>query len=131
MQKNTLEYENALHAVVEILLTRARRGTTPLTYGDLSAELAQLGHAVPAHEGPMPHLLEDASVRESPDRSRPLLSCLVVLKDTRWPSGGFFKLARRSPYSRWATTSNSGPASSRTWLPSTAGRTTPFVAGEG
>ncbi|MEU8506457.1 hypothetical protein AB0C40_17375 [Streptomyces brevispora] len=100
MQKNTLEYEHALDAVVEVLLTHARRGATPLTYGDLSAELAQLGHHVLAHEGPMPYLLEDASVRESSDGTRPLLSALVVLRDTHWPSGGFFKLARRSPYSR-------------------------------
>lgn len=45
-------------------------------------------------------LLEDASVRESPDGSSPLLSALVVLKDTGWPSSGFFKLARRAPYRR-------------------------------
>ncbi|WP_329362069.1 hypothetical protein [Streptomyces sp. NBC_01483] len=48
----------------------------------------------------MPYLLEDASVRESPGGSLPLLSALVVLKDSGWPSGGFFKLARRAPYTR-------------------------------
>ncbi|MFH9706530.1 hypothetical protein ACH4MW_02865 [Streptomyces luteogriseus] len=100
MQKGTLEYEQALDAVIEILRSRARQGATPLSYGDLSGELARLGHHVPAHEGPMPYLLEDASVRESPDGSLPLLSALVVLKDTGWPSGGFFKLARRAPYKR-------------------------------
>ncbi|WP_327247196.1 hypothetical protein [Streptomyces sp. NBC_01320] len=46
----------------------------------------------------MPYLLDDASVRESPDGSSPLLSALVVLKDTGRPSSGFFKLARRAPY---------------------------------
>ncbi|WP_411086088.1 hypothetical protein [Streptomyces sp. 061-3] len=100
MQKDTLEYEHALVAVIEILRARARGGATPLQYGELSAELAQLGYHVPAHEGPMPYLLEDASVRESPDGSLPLLSALVVLKDTGWPSSGFFKLARRAPYAR-------------------------------
>jgi hypothetical protein len=30
----------------------------------------------------------------------PLLSALVVPKDTGLPSGGFFKLARRAPYKR-------------------------------
>ncbi|WP_343997162.1 hypothetical protein [Streptomyces thermocarboxydovorans] len=29
-----------------------------------------------------------------------MLSALVVLKDTGWPSTGFFKLARRAPYKR-------------------------------
>lgn len=33
----------------------------------------------------MPYLLEDACVRESPDGSMPLLSALVVLKDTGRP----------------------------------------------
>ena len=100
MQKNTPEYEQALDAVVDILRDRARAGAAPLSYSDLSGELARRGHYVPAHEGPMPHLLEDASVRESPDGSLPLLSALVVLKDTGRPSGGFFKLARRGPYKR-------------------------------
>ncbi|MEU5165869.1 MULTISPECIES: hypothetical protein [Streptomyces] len=100
MRKNTPEYEQALDAVVDILRERARAGAAPLSYGDLSAELAGRRHRVPAHEGPMPYLLEDASVRESPDGSLPLLSALVVLRETGRPSGGFFKLARRAPYMR-------------------------------
>jgi hypothetical protein len=100
MQKDTPEYEQALNAVVDILRERARAGAPPLSYGDLSRELARRGHHVPAYEGPMPYLLEDASVRESPDGSLPLLSALVVLKDSGHPSGGFFKLARRNPYKR-------------------------------
>ncbi|MEU5697281.1 hypothetical protein [Streptomyces aurantiacus] len=100
MQKGTLEYEQALDAVIEILRSRAREGATLVRYGDLSSQLARLGHQVPAYEGPMPYLLEDASVRESPDGSLPLLSALVVLKDSGWPSSGFFKLARRAPYKR-------------------------------
>ncbi|MGY3200454.1 hypothetical protein [Streptomyces sp. TE5632] len=100
MKKDTLEYEQALDAVVEILRDRARAGAAPLSYGDLSTELTRRGHHVPAHEGPMPHLLEDASAQESPDGSLPLLSALVVLQETGRPSGGFFKLARRAPYKR-------------------------------
>lgn len=100
MQKGTQEYEQALDALIEILRARAHQGATPIQYGDLSSELARLGHHVPAHEGPMPFLLEDASARESPDGRLPLLSALVVLKDSRRPSGGFFKLARRAPYKR-------------------------------
>ncbi|MBU6529751.1 hypothetical protein [Streptomyces mayonensis] len=100
MKKDTLEYERALDAVVDILRERARAGAAPLTYGDLSTDLARRGHHVPAFEGPMPYLLEAASVRESPDGSLPLLSALVVLRETGRPSGGFFKLARRAPYKR-------------------------------
>lgn len=100
MKKDTLEYEQALDAVVDILRERARAGAAPLSYGDLSTELAGRGHQVPAYEGAMPYLLEDASVRESPDGSLPLLSALVVLRETGRPSGGFFKLARRAPYMR-------------------------------
>ncbi|CAL9358781.1 hypothetical protein AB0D90_30310 [Streptomyces althioticus] len=100
MKKDTLEYEQALDAVVEILRERARAGAAPLTYGDLSSALAERGYHVPAYEGPMPYLLEDASVQGSPDGSLPLLSALVVLRETGRPSGGFFKLARRAPYQR-------------------------------
>ncbi|CAL9365160.1 hypothetical protein [Streptomyces sp. enrichment culture] len=100
LKKNTPEYEQALDAVVEILRDRARAGAAPLSYGDLSAELAERGHHVPAYEGLLPYLLEDASAQESPDGSLPLLSALVVLRETGRPSGGFFKLARRAPYKR-------------------------------
>ncbi|MFI2373561.1 hypothetical protein ACH5AO_00555 [Streptomyces sp. NPDC018964] len=100
MKKDTPEYGRALDAVVDILRERAHAGAAPLTYGDLSEELARRGHHVPAFEGPMPYLLEDASVRESPDGTLPLLSALVVLRETARPSGGFFKLARRAPYKR-------------------------------
>ncbi|MEU6367447.1 hypothetical protein ABZ876_17345 [Streptomyces sp. NPDC046931] len=100
MRKGSHEYEQALDALVGILRDRARQGAEPLQYGQLSNELQRLGHPVPAHEGPMPHLLEDASARENPDGSLPMLSALVVLQETRIPSGGFFKLARRAPYRR-------------------------------
>ncbi|MDH6228172.1 hypothetical protein [Streptomyces sp. MJP52] len=114
MQKGTPEYDDARNAVVEILRDQARHGAKPLRYGDLSRRLAELGHDVPAYGGPLPYLLEDASLEESPDGSHPMLSALVVLQDTGWPSGGFFKLARRAPFNRsgedetlWITELNS------------------------
>ncbi|MGW1401178.1 hypothetical protein ACWCRF_21510 [Streptomyces sp. NPDC002405] len=55
MKKDTLRYEQALDAVVGIPRDRARAGAPPLSYGDLSTELARRGHQVPAHEGTMPH----------------------------------------------------------------------------
>ncbi|MFJ2230811.1 hypothetical protein [Streptomyces halstedii] len=100
MKRNTLEYEQALDAMVRILRAHASDGAEPLTYGRLSSELVLRAHQVPAHRGPMPYLLEDASLRESPDGSVPMLSALVVLQTTRWPSDGFFQLARRAPFSR-------------------------------
>ncbi|MFI5688720.1 hypothetical protein [Streptomyces sp. NPDC051636] len=100
MRRGSVEYEQALDAMIGILRTRARQGAETVQYGRLSAELKRLGHRVPPHEGPVPHLLEDASVQESPDGSLPLLSALVVLKETGRPSAGFFRLARRAPYRR-------------------------------
>ncbi|MFF9407539.1 hypothetical protein ACF1B0_18735 [Streptomyces anandii] len=100
MRKGSHAYEQALDALVGILRDRARQGAEPLQYGQLSNELQRLGHQVAAHEGPMPHLLEDACARESADGSLPMLSALVVRQETRMPSGGFFKLARRAPYRR-------------------------------
>ncbi|MGW2699912.1 hypothetical protein [Streptomyces sp. NPDC001340] len=100
MRKGSVEYEQALDAMVGILRARARQGAETVEYGRLSIELQRLGHHVPPHEGPMPHLLEDASAEGSPDGSLPLLSALVVLKETRAPSRGFFRLARRAPYHR-------------------------------
>ncbi|MEW2522314.1 hypothetical protein [Actinacidiphila alni] len=98
MKRGDSDYEAALQAVVEILKDRACSGCRPLTYGDLSALLLANHHAVPAHEGPMPFLLEDASVQESPDGDKPLISALVVLQDELRPSTGFYRLARRPPY---------------------------------
>ncbi len=100
MRRGTFEYEQALEAVVEILREQACQGAEPLSYKDLSTELARLGHHVPYHRGSMPYLLEDASAWENPDGRLPMLSALVVSKSTGWPSGGFFSLARSKPYER-------------------------------
>ncbi|MFF3418957.1 hypothetical protein ACFYW9_30340 [Streptomyces sp. NPDC002698] len=100
MRKGSVEYERALNAMVEILRALARQEAQTVQYGRLSTELRHLGHHVPSHEGPMPHLLEDASAQESPDGSLPMLSALVVLQETGRPSAGFFRPARRTPYRR-------------------------------
>ncbi|MEW2084223.1 hypothetical protein [Streptomyces sp. NPDC005283] len=93
------DYQAALDAVVEILQDRARNGL-PLTYGELSAMLISAQHQVSAYQGPLPFLLEDASVQESQGGRRPLISALVVLQDEKRPSAGFYKLAKRDPYLR-------------------------------
>jgi hypothetical protein len=71
----------------------------PLFYSQLSDMLADQGHVVPAHDGPMPYLLEDCT-RMHGDQRRPMLSAVVVLRETGRPSGGFFKLARSSDFAR-------------------------------
>lgn len=100
MKRGDSDYQAALEAVVEILKDRARSGCRPMTYGELSAMLISAQHQVPAYQGPLPFLLEDASVQESPVGSLPLISALVVVQDGRRPSVGFYKLARRAPYLR-------------------------------
>jgi hypothetical protein len=82
-----------------ILLDWVRRPFQPLFYSQLSDMLADQGHVVPAHDGPMPYLLEDCT-RLHGDQRRPMLSAVVVLKGTGMPSGGFFKLARSSDFAR-------------------------------
>lgn len=100
MKRGDREYGEALQRVVKILKDRARNGCQPITYGELSAQLVSAKHSVPAFQGPLPFLLEDASEQESPDGSRPLISALVVLQDEGHPSAGFYTLARRKPYLR-------------------------------
>lgn len=106
MKRGDSDYQAALEAVVDILKDRARSSCKPMTYGDLSAQLIARHHDVPAHQGPLPFLLEDASVQESPDGRKPLISALVVLQDELRPSTGFYKLARRPPYAATRTGDN-------------------------
>ncbi|MEU3569609.1 hypothetical protein AB0E96_14445 [Kitasatospora sp. NPDC036755] len=47
----------------------------------------------------MPYLLEDCT-RLHGGKEAPMLSAVVVRKDTGKPSGGFFKLARQKPFLR-------------------------------
>lgn len=61
-----------------------------LTYKQLSEHLAERGLVVPYHEGPMPHILGEASRREHA-HGRGLISVLVVSPDTLMPSTGLLR----------------------------------------
>src|SRR5689334_20730334 len=59
----TMEYEDALASVVDILRQRAVAKLGPITYGDLSGRAGSLRSPyVPACEGPMPYLLHASRV---------------------------------------------------------------------
>ncbi|MFE6871963.1 hypothetical protein ACFVFS_36160 [Kitasatospora sp. NPDC057692] len=103
MRRGDAEYEAARDDMLEILRDWVGRTKySPLYYSHLSELLAERGHAVPAHEGPMRLLLDDCSRLHSPDGG-PLLSAVVVLKGDGAPSTGFYKLARSTPFNRLGT----------------------------
>lgn len=94
------EYSAAVEAAVEILKKRARQGK-PITYGDLSAELATQGFdSIPPHHGVMTYLLKDVCLYQNEDGRGPMLSAIVVSKASWEPSGQFSSLARELPFSR-------------------------------
>ncbi len=99
MRRGDEEYEAALSAMEQILLGWVARPFRPLYYSHLSELLAGQGHNVPAHDGPMPYLLEDCTRLHS-DGAKPMLSAVVVLKGRDRPSNGFFTLARQQPFLR-------------------------------
>jgi hypothetical protein len=96
-------YSAALEDLVGLLREWCTCEYRPLYYSVVSEKLGALGHDVPAHDGPLPYLLEDCTKAGSPQGKEPMLSALVVLKETMRPSAGFFKLARRFPYNRRGT----------------------------
>ncbi|MEU4643400.1 DUF3883 domain-containing protein [Micromonospora sp. NPDC023814] len=107
MQSGQPEFERAVDASIAIL--REIAGTAHsdadalITYRQLSEKLAEQGLRVPYHGGPMPHVLEEASLREHAD-GRGMVSALVVRQGQRrkptTPSGGFYRMARRKPFRR-------------------------------
>ncbi len=71
-----------------------------ITYRQLSQRLEQdYGIHVPYHEGPLRHILGEASRRED-DEGRGMISCLVVEQDTGLPAFGFARFAREAPFYR-------------------------------
>ncbi|MEV5316815.1 hypothetical protein AB0K92_03915 [Streptomyces sp. NPDC052687] len=100
MRTKDPEYPAAVEAAVEILRERARQGQT-MTYGELSAELAERGFdSIPPHRGVMTYLLKDVCLYRNEDGRAPMLSAIVVNKASREPSEQFSTLARSLPFSR-------------------------------
>ena len=94
------DYPAVLDAAVEILQDRARAGQ-PMTYGELSAKLAERNFdPIPPHRGIMTYLLRDVCLYENEDGRAPMLSVIVVNKASKEPSEQFSTLARSLPFSR-------------------------------
>ena len=94
------EYPAAVEAAVDILSKRAQQERT-ITYGELSAELAERGFdSVPPHRGVMTYLLKHVCLHRNEDGRAPMLSAIVVNKASREPSDQFSALARTEPFSR-------------------------------
>ncbi|WP_329526666.1 hypothetical protein [Streptomyces sp. NBC_01462] len=94
------DYPAVLDAAVEILRERARTGQ-PMTYGELSAKLAERKFdPIPPHRGIMAYLLRDVCLYENEDGRAPMLSAIVVNKVSKEPSDQFSALARSLPFSR-------------------------------
>nr|WTA64680.1 EVE domain-containing protein [Micromonospora sp. NBC_00855] len=99
------EFETAVEATIGLLREVARispaEADALITYRQLSERLAKQGLRVPYYRGPMPRILEEASLREHA-AGRAMISALVVRKQTNppQPSSGFYRLARRSPFLR-------------------------------
>lgn len=99
------------HEAVELTLDRLRDAARldendpdgSVTYRELSLYLSEHGLRVPYHEGPMPHILAEASRREH-EEGRGMISVLVVQQDEYGkkglPSTGFYRFARQAPFSR-------------------------------
>lgn len=107
MRSGEPEFDRAVEASVAILRNRARLAQSDedalLTYKQLSELLAEQDLDVPYHGGPMPYILEEASLREHA-ADRGLVSALVVQQapggKPTTPSGGFYRMARRRPFNR-------------------------------
>ena len=74
-------------------LQRVARGRGLTTYGAI-ARLGDLDLVNPAHRKEMAKILADICTYEQ-SQGRPMLSAVVVRKDTSLPGTGFFKLARQ------------------------------------
>ncbi|WP_446215535.1 protein NO VEIN domain-containing protein [Micromonospora sp. IBHARD004] len=107
MRAGDAEFDAAVEATIELLREVARNSRTEsdalITYRQLSERLAERGVHIPYYQGPMPHILEEASLREQA-AGRAMISALVVQQGTNGrpsePSGGFYRLARRVPFQR-------------------------------
>lgn len=81
-----------MHQAIYDELRKVAREQRTTTYGDI-APLAQLDMENPYHRTEIARLLGEISTHEH-ELGRPLLSAVVIGKDTNIPGQGFFTLAR-------------------------------------
>jgi hypothetical protein len=107
MKVGDADFDEAVEAVLGILREVAAHGENDrdgrITYMQLSERLqAERGISVPYYQGPLPHILGEASKREH-ESGRGMISVLVVEQDTLMPSSGFYRIARAEPFNRRGT----------------------------
>jgi len=73
-------------------LKEVARGGRKITYGEI-APMADLNMSKPPDRREIGRILDSISTREH-EEGRPLLSAVVVRRNTRYPGKGFFRLAQ-------------------------------------
>lgn len=81
-----------MHRLIYEALIEVARTQNLITYSDI-APLAGLDMSSPGDRVQIGAILDEISTREH-EQGRPLLSAVVVLKETSMPRQGFFSLAR-------------------------------------
>ena len=81
-----------MNDAVYAYLKKYARNQRTVTYGDI-APLADLDMQNPAHREALSGILGEISQHEH-ENDRPMLSAIVVSKDSSMPGKGFFDLAR-------------------------------------
>ena len=96
------ELTNEQKQIREILIEVAKIGR-PIWYSDLIERAGlNLNTVNPAHRKELGHLLGAISTYEH-ENNRPMLSSVVVSKETLMPSKGFYKLAEELGNGNWQT----------------------------
>lgn len=89
-----IDFDKAKEECRKILITRAKQHSFPISYKILSSSLITI---VYPYDDPVMHALAcmvcELSIEEFA-QGRPLISAMVVNKDTQRPGRGFFNLAR-------------------------------------
>lgn len=92
---NDVDFDKAKAECQRILIRRAKAKQLPINYKSLALSLLSINY--PFEDDPVMHALAciagELSITEF-IQSRPLLSAMVINKDTQRPGQGFFNLAR-------------------------------------
>lgn len=96
-----IELTQEQERVRQILISIAQKGDRPVTYSELlKIANIDLDMSNPYHRNLLGKVLGAISTYEH-ENGRPMLSSVVVSKDTFMPSNGFYKLADEFGYGEW------------------------------